>query len=166
VRFEPSVRFCRAKARRVRKLQIAKPCQRISPEIRHQNWAISPVSIRHLFVRERRMRSDSWKKWSLRPAPSSLIRFACDCVPSGQSEKRKIYPQGVLQERQINGNFRFLVMLSDFYLLVKNSWLRIGDIVSLLEPLGPSEKANFLERDFWPTWLLEWRVCANVKVNE
>jgi hypothetical protein len=41
-------------------------------------------------------------------------------------------------------------MLSDFYLLVKNSWLRIGDIVSLLEPLGPSEKANFLEADFWP----------------
>jgi hypothetical protein len=36
-RFELSVRFCRAKARRIRKLQIAKPCQRISPEIRHQN---------------------------------------------------------------------------------------------------------------------------------
>jgi hypothetical protein len=57
-RFELWVRFCRAKARRVRKLQIAKPCQRISPETRHQNWAISPVSIRHLFVRERRMQGD------------------------------------------------------------------------------------------------------------
>ena len=61
-RFELSVRFCRAKPRRVRKLQIAKPCQRISPETRHQNWAISPVSIRHLFVRERRMQGDSVAK--------------------------------------------------------------------------------------------------------
>jgi hypothetical protein len=61
-RFELSVRFCRAKARRVRKLQIAKPCQRIPPETRHRNWAISPVSIRHLFVRERRMQGDSVAK--------------------------------------------------------------------------------------------------------
>ena len=61
-RFELLVRFCRAKARRVRKLQIAKPYQRISPETRHQNWAISPVSIRHLFVRERRMQGDSVAK--------------------------------------------------------------------------------------------------------
>ena len=36
-------------------------------------------------------------------------------------------------------------MLPDFYLLVKNSWLRIGDIVSLSDLLASSEKANFLE---------------------
>jgi hypothetical protein len=33
-------------------------------------------------------------------------------------------------------------MLPDFYLLVKNSWLRIGDIVSLSDLLASSEKAK------------------------
>ena len=76
-RFELSVRFCRAKARRVCKLQIAKPCQRISPETGHQNWAISPVSIRHLFAHERRMQGDSAAKdGHVLRFPGSLTGFA------------------------------------------------------------------------------------------
>jgi hypothetical protein len=80
--FEPSVRFCRAKPRRVRKLQITKPCQRISPEIRPQNWAISPVSIRHLFVRERRRQGDSVAKGGhfARPQAARLGSHVTACL--------------------------------------------------------------------------------------
>jgi hypothetical protein len=42
-------------------------------------------------------------------------------------------------------------MLPGFRPLVKNSWLRIGDIVSLSDLLVSSERANFLEADFRPT---------------
>jgi hypothetical protein len=48
--FEPSVRFCQAKPRRVRRLQSAKHCQRISRQNLTQNFAISPVSIRPPFA--------------------------------------------------------------------------------------------------------------------
>jgi len=61
-RFKLSVRFCRAKARRVRKLQIAKSYQRISHENSTSDFAISPVLIRHLFAPKRRMRGDSVAK--------------------------------------------------------------------------------------------------------
>ncbi len=50
--FEPSVQFPPAKLRYVRKLQIAKRCQRISYQTRRQSFAISPVSIRHPFEPE------------------------------------------------------------------------------------------------------------------
>jgi len=60
--FEPSVQFCRAKPRYIRKLQIAKPYQRISSKTRHQIFAISPVSIRRPFGHERRTPGDSVAK--------------------------------------------------------------------------------------------------------
>ena len=48
--FEPSVRFCHANSRRVRKLQIAKPQQRISHQNPPQGLAISPVLVRRPFA--------------------------------------------------------------------------------------------------------------------
>jgi hypothetical protein len=120
-RFELSVRFCRAKPRRIRKLQRAKPCQRISSEIRHQNWAISPVSIRHLFVRERRRQGDSVaKKRSVRevPSQSDWVRRTA-CLP--RSPKTKNLSAGNAPRKANNRNFqRFLVMLCrDFRLSVR-----------------------------------------------
>jgi hypothetical protein len=88
-RFELSVRFCRAKARRVRKLQIAKLYQRISHENRHQSFAISRVSIRHLFVSKRRTLGDSVARMVTLRGPSSLMGFAGDCLPTAQSESAK-----------------------------------------------------------------------------
>src|SRR5271155_844524 len=113
-RFELSVRFCRAKARRVRKLQIAKSCQRISPEIRHQNWAISSVSIRHLFVRDRRRQGDSVARMvTLRgPQATRWGSQATACLP--RSPKAKNLSAGSAPRKANNGNFqRFLVMLCD-----------------------------------------------------
>jgi hypothetical protein len=60
--FELSVRFCRAKARRVRKLQIAKPYQRIPSRTRHQIFAISPVSIRRPFGQKGERQAILWQK--------------------------------------------------------------------------------------------------------
>jgi hypothetical protein len=57
--FEPSVRFWEAKPRCVRKLQIAKPCQRISRPKPDTEFATSPVSIRHRFEPEKRTEGDS-----------------------------------------------------------------------------------------------------------
>jgi len=57
---------------------------------RHQSFAISPVSIRHLFVRERRTPSDSVaKNGHVARFPRSLMGFAGDCVPTAQSESEK-----------------------------------------------------------------------------
>jgi hypothetical protein len=56
-RFEPSVRFWQAKPRHVRKLQIAKPYQRISPQNPTSEFATSPVSIRHPFESEKKKRT-------------------------------------------------------------------------------------------------------------
>jgi hypothetical protein len=88
--FEPAVRFCRAKARRVRKLQIAKPYQRISHENPTSSFAISPVSIRHLFIPKRRTPGDSVARMvTLRGPQAGLMRFAGDCLPTAQSESEK-----------------------------------------------------------------------------
>jgi hypothetical protein len=56
------LQFCRAKPRYIRKLQIAKPYQRISSKTRHQIFAISPVSIHRPFGHERRTPGDSVAK--------------------------------------------------------------------------------------------------------
>ena len=62
----------------------------------------------------------------------------------------------------MNGNFqRFLLMLPDCYLLVKNSWLRIGDIVSLSDLLVSSERTNFLESDLW--LVIKFRFCLSLR---
>jgi hypothetical protein len=42
-------------------------------------------------------------------------------------------------------------MRPDFRLLVKNSWLRIGDIVSFVRFVGVVRKIP--EDDFWIAWL-------------
>ena len=89
-RFELSVRFCRAKARRVSKLQIAKPYQRIFTKTRHQSFAISPVSIRHLFAPKRRTPGDSVaRNGHIARSPGNPMGFAGDCVPTTQSESEK-----------------------------------------------------------------------------
>jgi len=36
--------------------------------------------------------------------------------------------------------------------LTSGSWLRVGDNLSLSDLLVPSERASFLEADFWPAW--------------
>jgi hypothetical protein len=93
VRFEPSVRFCRAKPRHLRKLQIAKPYQRISPynptsELCNQSGFDSP-SIRP----ERRTPSDSLDRIGYFAKPQTASwEVPCDCVPSRQSENRKVSP--------------------------------------------------------------------------
>ena len=88
--FEPLVRFCRAKPRRIRKLQIAKPYQRIFTKTRHQSFAISPVSIRHLFVPKQRTPGDSVaRNGHVARSPGNPMGFAGDCVPTAQSESEK-----------------------------------------------------------------------------
>ena len=50
------------------------PTREFHPKTRHQGFAISPVSIRHLFVRERRTSGDSvTKRATLQGSPSSLM---------------------------------------------------------------------------------------------
>src|ERR1700722_7711415 len=56
--FEPSVRFCRAKPRRVRKLQIAKPYQRIVCQNPASELALGPVSVRYSIDPKRRTQGD------------------------------------------------------------------------------------------------------------
>ena len=82
-RFELSVRFCRAKARRVRKLQIANPARefRPKPDIRTGQLVRFRFAIYSYVNGE--CQAMLWQKWSLCPAPGSLIRFACDCVLAG-----------------------------------------------------------------------------------
>jgi hypothetical protein len=60
--FEPSVQFCRAKPRHIRKLQIADLTREFHTTIRHKSFAISPVSIRRPFGDERRTPGDSVAK--------------------------------------------------------------------------------------------------------
>jgi len=90
--FEPSVPFCHAKPRLIRKLQIVKPYQRISRQIRRQRSgnqsSFDSPSIRE--TEANTLRFCGRKKWFTSPGPW-LIGFAGDCVPSGQSENRNLY---------------------------------------------------------------------------
>ena len=92
--FEPSVQFCRAKPRRIRKLQIAKPYQRISYQNRYQSFAISPVSIRHPFGHERRTPGDSVAKsgYFARPQAARLGSHVTACL--GGSHKTESFSGG------------------------------------------------------------------------
>jgi hypothetical protein len=146
--FEPAIRFCRAKARRVRKLQIAKPAREFHAKTRHQSFAISPVSIRHPFVPKRRTLGDSVAR---------MVTLRFPGIPDGVRRglraycavrKRKIYPQGVLQECSKKGpdKWEFLEILRSCFLTFA-TWLRIGDNLSLSDLLVSSERANFLESD-------------------
>jgi hypothetical protein len=89
--FELSVPFCTRKPRRVRKLQIAKHRQRISPpkpdsKFCNQSGFGSP-SIRKLKANAKRF---CGRKWSLE-RPRQLRGFARDCAPSGQSQNRSLH---------------------------------------------------------------------------
>jgi hypothetical protein len=59
---ELSVRFCDGKPRHVRKMQIAKPYQRISHQTRRQGFAISPISLRRPFEPEGERQAILWLK--------------------------------------------------------------------------------------------------------
>ena len=101
--FEPSVRFFRAKPRRVRKLQIAKHRQRISRQNLTQSFAISPVSVRPPFANlKANARRFCGKNDHVARPPGSLIRFACDCAPSGQSQDQKFLPSSELHPPCLN----------------------------------------------------------------
>jgi len=67
------------------------------------------------------MQGDFVAKRVTLPGPEAARWFAGDCVPTAQSESEKSIRRERSKKRQINGDFqRFLLMLSDFYLLVKN----------------------------------------------
>jgi hypothetical protein len=90
--FEPSAQVWHAKPRGVRKLQIAKAHQRISHQNPTSEFATSPVLIRHPFEAEQRTQGDSSPKMVTLRASESLIRFARDCLPSGQSQNLSFSP--------------------------------------------------------------------------
>jgi len=88
--FEPAVRFCRTKARRVRKLQIAKHYQKNfmrkpTSELGNQSGFDSP-SIRTQTANARRF---CGKNGHVAGFPGSLGGFAGDCLPTAQSESEK-----------------------------------------------------------------------------
>jgi hypothetical protein len=89
--FEPSVRFCRAKPRPFRKLQIAKAQQRIS----HKNLPSKPcnqsgldsLSIRNFKANARRF---CGCKWSLRNAAHGRVGSHVTACSGGQSTILKV----------------------------------------------------------------------------
>jgi len=83
--FEPSVRFCHAKPRHVRKLQIAKPCQRIWYQNPASELAAGPVSVRYSIDPKRRTQGDSMAEGGHVARPRQPVGFASNCLPSGQS---------------------------------------------------------------------------------
>ena len=116
--FEPSVRFYDAKSRHIRKLQIAKAYQRIShqnptSEFCNQSGFDSPF-IRHQKANAKRF---CGREWSLCEALGSLIRFACDSVPSGQSQNRNFLPLRELHRSGFVAIVGFLPVISHLKLL-------------------------------------------------
>jgi hypothetical protein len=108
LRFEPSVRFCHAKPRHIRKLQIAKPYQRISPYNPTSEPFNQSGSIRRPFDLKGERQAILWTKLVTLPSPRQPDWVRCDCVPSGQSQDRKFLRWKESLEAPISDNFRRL----------------------------------------------------------
>jgi len=91
-RFEPSVRFWQTKPRHVRKLQIAKPYQRISHENRHQSLQL----VRFRFAIHSNLKSESEaipsKKVSLCEGPQGVYLWLAvtACLAGSQKSEKPI----------------------------------------------------------------------------